>query len=267
MLLAAAIQMTSLDDKEANLRRALDRVDEAVLRGARLVALPENVLYMGPERLKSTTAESLDGPSLDRFAQKAREHRIHLLVGSILEEGAPGGRFYNTSVLFGPDGERKGIYRKIHLYDADIPDGVRYRESETVEPGNEVVAVSTELGVLGMSICYDLRFPELYRALADRGAQIVFVPAAFTLHTGKDHWEVLLRARAIENSCYVLAPAQFGRHSDKRVTFGNALLVDPWGTVIARAGEGEGMAVGPIQREFLDRVRNELPSLRHRRLR
>jgi len=266
MFLAAAIQMTTLDDKEANVRRALALVDEAAARHAQFVALPENVIYMGPEKDKAKTAEPLDGPTLARFSVKARERQIHLLAGSILESGAPGGRFYNTSALFGPDGSRLAVYRKIHLFDVDIPDGARYRESETIAPGTDAVVVDTPLAKIGLSICYDLRFPELYRQLSAKGAEVLCVPAAFTAHTGKDHWEVLLRARAIENTCFVVAPAQFGRHSEKRVTYGNALIADPWGTVIARASDGEGMALGPIDRTLLERVRREIPSLSHRRL-
>lgn len=266
MFLAAALQMTTLDDKEANVCKALSLVDEAAARGAQFVALPENVVYMGPEKDKGKTAEPLDGPTLVRFSDKAREKRIHLLAGSILESGAPGGRFYNTSALFGPDGKRLAVYRKIHLFDVDIPDGARYRESETIAPGTEAVVAETSLGKVGLSICYDLRFPELYRKLSSKGAEILCVPAAFTAHTGKDHWEVLLRARAIENTCFVVAPAQFGKHSEKRTTYGNALVADPWGTVIARASDGEGMAVGPIDPQVLQRVRREVPSLSHRRL-
>jgi predicted amidohydrolase len=266
VFLAAAVQMTSLADKEANLRRALELVDLAADRKAVFVGLPENVTYMGPERDKAKAAETLDGPTLQRFSAKAKERRVHLLAGSILESGAPGGRFYNTSVLFGPEGERLAVYRKIHLFDVSIPDGARYRESETIEPGREVVVAATPLAQVGLSVCYDLRFPELYRALAARGAELLCVPAAFTLHTGKDHWVPLLRARAIENTCFVLAPAQVGRHSEHRVTYGHALIADPWGTVLAMAGDGEGVAVAPIDLDVLARVRRELPSLQHRRL-
>lgn len=266
MFLAAALQMTSLADKEANLERALALVEQAARRGASFVALPENFLYMGPERDKARAAEALDGPSLTRMGQTAARLGIHLLAGSIAESGGPEGRLYNTSVLFGPDGGRLAVYRKIHLFDVDIPDGARYRESETIEPGGEPVAVRTALATVGLSICYDLRFPELYRALSRRGAELLCVPAAFTLHTGKDHWEVLLRARAIENLCYLVAPAQFGRHSERRVTYGRALVADPWGTVLATAGDGEGLAVAPVDLERLARVRRELPALSHRRL-
>jgi predicted amidohydrolase len=265
MFLAAAIQMTSLANKDENIAKALGLVDEAARRGARFVGLPETVAYMGPEKEKGKTAESLEGPTLRRFADKAREHKIHLLAGSLYESGAPGGRFYNTSVLFGPEGERLAVYRKMHLFDVDIADGARYRESETIEPGKELVVAPTPLGQFGLSICYDLRFPELYRALSARGAEILCVPAAFTLHTGRDHWEVLLRARAIENLCYVIAPAQYGQHSERRVTYGHALIADPWGLVIARASDAEGMAIAPVDERVIARARRELPSLRHRR--
>jgi deaminated glutathione amidase len=266
MFLAAAIQMTSLADPLANVSKALGLVDEAVRRGARFVGLPETVVYMGPEKDKGHSAEPLDGPTMRRFADKAREHHIHLLAGSFFETGGPGGRLYNTSILFDPSGARAAVYRKIHLFDVDIADGARYRESETIEPGREVAVAETALGKVGLTICYDLRFPELYRALSAKGAELVCVPAAFTLHTGRDHWEVLLRARAIENLCYVLAPAQYGQHTERRVTYGHALLVDPWGSVIARASDGEGMAIGPVDERVLARARRELPSLGHRRL-
>ena len=169
-------------------------------------------------------------------------------------------------MLYGPDGERVAVYRKMHLFDVDLPDGARYRESELVAPGPEPVVAETPFARVGMTVCYDLRFPELYRALAARGAEVLVVPAAFTLHTGKDHWEVLLRARAIENTSWLLAPAQVGRHSEKRTTYGNAMIVDPWGTVVARASDGPGLCLAELSPEVLARVRREIPSLGHRRL-
>ncbi|HZY02389.1 MAG TPA: carbon-nitrogen hydrolase family protein, partial [Anaeromyxobacteraceae bacterium] len=172
----------------------------------------------------------------------------------------------NTSVLLGDDGSVLASYRKIHLFDVAIPDGARYAESETVLPGDRPAVAATPLGRVGLTVCYDLRFPELYRKLAEQGAEIVTIPAAFTLYTGKDHWEVLVRARAVENLCYVLAPAQVGRHSANRVTFGNAMIVDPWGVVLARCPDGEGVCVAPFRRERLAQVRRELPALSHRRL-
>jgi predicted amidohydrolase len=266
MHLIAAAQMVSTADKAHNLEAATRLIQQAAGLGARLVGLPENFSWMGPEAERPSAAEPLDGPTLSRMAQLARELRLTLLAGSTLETGAPGGRLYNTSVLFGPQGERLAVYRKMHLFDVDVGDGATYHESAAVAPGTEVVAAQTEVGRLGLSVCYDLRFPELYRRLSKEGATLLAVPAAFTLMTGKDHWEVLLRARAIENQCYLFAPAQGGRHSDNRITYGHAMVVDPWGLVTARASEGEGLAVAPVNPELLARIRRNLPCLQHRRL-
>jgi predicted amidohydrolase len=177
-----------------------------------------------------------------------------------------GGRYHNTSVLFGPDGSPLAVYRKIHLFDVDVQDGARYHESEAIAPGDRTVVAETPLGKLGLSVCYDLRFPELYRALSRDGATVLFVPAAFTLMTGKDHWEVLLRARAIENQAFVIAPAQHGRHPENKQTFGQAMVVDAWGLVLARASEGVGLAMAPVDAERQADVRRRLPCLSHRRL-
>jgi deaminated glutathione amidase len=265
MLLAAA-QMASGANKAKNLDAAVRLVRRARALGAGFIGLPENVAWMGPEPERPAAAEPLDGPTLSTFGQLAAELSIHLLAGSVLESGAPGGRLWNTSVLFGPDGERKAVYRKIHLFDAEVGDGATYRESDAVAPGEAPVTAETPLGVVGLSICYDLRFPEMYRALSRAGAVLLTVPSAFTLLTGKDHWEVLLRARAIENQAYVLAPAQGGRHGDQRMTYGHALVVDPWGLVTALASEGEGLAVAEFDPGLVARVRHNLPALRHRRL-
>jgi len=262
----AAVQMASGADKAANLATAESLVREAAARGAALVGLPENVAWMGPEPERNAAAESLEGPTLLRFSALARSLGIHLLAGSVLETGAEGGRLYNTSVLFGPQGERLAVYRKMHLFDVEVGDGQTYRESAAVAPGKEVVTAETPLGRMGLSVCYDLRFPELYRALSAKGAVLLSVPSAFTLMTGKDHWEVLLRARAIENQSYVLAPAQGGRHPGERLTYGHALVVDPWGLVVACASEGEGLAMADMDLGLLERVRTRLPALRHRRL-
>ncbi|CAM3635124.1 carbon-nitrogen hydrolase family protein [Corallococcus sp. ZKHCc1 1396] len=266
MHLIAAAQMVSTADKGYNLDVAARLVRQAAGLGARLVGLPENFSWMGPEPERAGAAEALDGPTLSRMADLARETKLTLLSGSILEEGAPGGRLYNTSVLFAPDGARLAVYRKMHLFDVDVGDGATYQESAAVAPGTEVVAADTAVGRLGLSVCYDLRFPELYRRLSKDGATLLAVPAAFTMMTGKDHWEVLLRARAIENQAYVLAPAQGGRHSAQRLTYGHAMVVDPWGLVTARASEGEGLAVAPVDPELLARIRRNLPCLEHRRL-
>jgi deaminated glutathione amidase len=262
----AAVQMASGADKAANLATAERLVREAAARGASLVGLPENVAWMGPEAERNAAAEPLDGPTLARFSALARAESIHLLAGSVLETGAPGGLLYNTSVLFGPTGVRLAVYRKMHLFDVEVGDGQRYRESAAVAPGTDVVCTETPLGRIGLSVCYDLRFPELYRALSAQGAVLLIVPSAFTLMTGKDHWEVLLRARAIENEAYVLAPAQGGRHPGDRLTYGHALVVDPWGLVVACVSEGEGLAVADMDLGLVERIRARLPALRHRRL-
>jgi predicted amidohydrolase len=258
--------MTSSADKARNLEVATRLIQEAARLGASLVGVPENFSWMGPDGERPAAAESLEGPTLGRMSELARELKITLLAGSILEKGAPGGRLYNASALFGPDGKRLAVYRKIHLFDVDINDGARYRESEAVAPGTEAVLADTAVARVGMSVCYDLRFPELYRQLSKQGATLLTVPAAFTLMTGKDHWEVLLRARAIENLSYVMAPAQWGKHSEKRTTYGHAMVVDPWGLVVARASEGEGVAVGNYDPDLVARVRASLPALSHRRL-
>jgi predicted amidohydrolase len=264
--LAAAVQMTSGADKAQNLDTAVALVRRAARAGAAFVGLPENFAWMGPEPERDTAAESLGGPTLKRLADLARDAKVTLLAGSVLETGAPGGRLYNTSVLFGPDGARLGVYRKIHLFDVEVGDGQKYHESAAVAPGAELVVADAAIGKVGMSVCYDLRFPELYRELAKRGANVLTVPAAFTLATGKDHWEVLLRARAIENQSWVIAPAQWGKHPKDRLTYGHAMVVDPWGLVVARASDGEGLALGAVDHAITERIRASLPALQHRRL-
>ena len=266
MTLVAAVQMTSGADKAENLETARRLIRKAAQSGAKFVGLPENFAWMGPEPERRAAAEALDGPTLSQMGAMARETKITLLAGSVLEEGAPGDRLYNTSVVFGPDGSRLGVYRKIHLFDVEVGDGQTYRESAAVAPGTEVVVADTAVGKVGLSVCYDLRFPELYRKLSEKGATMLTVPAAFTLATGKDHWEVLLRARAIENQCYVLAPAQQGKHPKDRMTWGHAMLVDPWGLVTARCSEGEGIATGEVDLEYVAKVRRSLPALQHRRM-
>jgi predicted amidohydrolase len=268
MFLAAAIQMRSTSDEPANFAQARELVARAAAAGARLVATPENTNYLGPHEEKVRRAEPLDGPTVGRFAALAREHGIFLLLGSYNERAADARRCHNASVLFSPRGEILAVYRKIHLFDADVPGGVRFQESQTVVPGEEIVVAETPLGRLGLSICYDLRFGELYRALRRRGADCLLVPSAFTLTTGRDHWEPLLRARAIETQCYVLAPAQWGQHDDAglKESYGHALIVDPWGLVVATASDGPGFALAEIDLERVERVRRAIPVEEHRRL-
>jgi predicted amidohydrolase len=264
--LMGAVQMTSTADRARNVDTALRLVNEAADLGAKLVALPENFSFMGPEEGRLASAETLDGPTLAAVREVARRRGIFVVAGSIPETSARPRMTANTSAVIADDGSIVAVYRKIHLFDVNIPDGARYAESEVVVPGDQVVVAPTPLGRVGLTICYDLRFPELYRKLANLGAEVVTIPAAFTLFTGKDHWEVLVRARAIENLAYVIAPAQVGRHSANRQTFGNAMIVDPWGVVLARCPDGEGVCVAPFNRARLERVRQELPALKHRKL-
>jgi deaminated glutathione amidase len=264
--LAAAIQMTAGPDKAANLERAERLVRVGAARGANLVALPEVFNWRGKRNEQAAAAETLDGQSLTLMSRLARELRIHLVAGSITEQVAGESRCYNTSALLGPDGGRIAVYRKIHLFDVDLPGRVTVRESDSKLGGAQLVSAATPLGPIGLSICYDLRFPELYRRLTFAGAQVIAVPSAFTFPTGEAHWEPLLRARAIENQAYVIAPAQFGPNIYGYSDYGNSMIVDPWGRVIARAADQEGVVLAPIDLEYQDRVRRELPALQHARL-
>lgn len=264
---AAICQLRSTSDAEASLRAAEELIRAAAAAGAAFVGTPENTNFLGPHAEKVRRAEPLDGPTCARFAALARELGIHLLLGSFNERAGESGRCANTSVLFGPDGARLAVYRKLHLFDVDVPDGVSFRESDTVVPGNEVVVAATPLGRFGLSICYDLRFGELYRALVERGAEVLLVPSAFTAATGRPHWEVLLRARAIESQCFLIAPAQWGHHDDGglRESFGQAMIVDPWGEVLARVPDGVGFALAEIDLDRVARVRAAIPIAAHRR--
>jgi predicted amidohydrolase len=275
--LAAVVQLSSQDDVAENLARAEHWIDEASRAGANLVALPENFAFMGAEEVKLRIAESIPddlappyGPIVGRMAKAARKAGVFLVAGGLPEASDAPGRTFNTSLLFDPNGELLARYRKMHLFDVDLPDGTKLEESRATCAGSPLdVTVATAPGLppLGMTVCYDLRFPELYRALEERGARMVTVPAAFTLTTGKDHWHVLLRARAIENQLYVVAPAQTGKHPMGRQTYGKSLIADPWGDVVAQVREGEGVALAPIDLAYQARVRDALPSLRHKRIR
>ncbi|HEX3608381.1 MAG TPA: carbon-nitrogen hydrolase family protein [Solirubrobacterales bacterium] len=260
---AAVVQLNSTNDKERNLAAAERLVRAAAADGAELVALPEkwNLLAGGEELIAG--AEALDGPSLTAARAWAGELGIHLLAGSVSEHG-PEGRAFNTSVLIGPGGEDLAVYRKIHMFDVDV-DGVSYRESEHEAPGEEIVTASIGEAVLGLSVCYDLRFPELYRILAVRGARLLAVPSAFTSATGRDHWQVLLRARAIENQAFVIAPNQIGMASPHFNSWGHSAIVDPWGTVLASAPGEECFATAELDFAAQAEIRASLPSLANRR--
>jgi deaminated glutathione amidase len=266
----AVVQMNSTPDVEQNMLAAERLVRRAADAAAKLVVLPEAFAYLGPEAGQRAIAEPLPegGPLLARCQGWARSLAVELVLGGFWEKRSSDERVYNTSVHLGTDGRIKALYRKIHLFDVELADGTSLKESDKVAPGEEVVVTDAPFGKLGLSICYDVRFPELYRQLVDRGAVALTVPAAFTLHTGKDHWHVLLQARAIESQSYVLAAAQAGRCYGTRVSYGHALISDPWGCVIAQCGgEGEGIATAQIDTELVERIRAQLPSLRHRRLR
>jgi predicted amidohydrolase len=265
-VLAAVVQMTSTTDVERNLAAAEALVTRAAERGARLVALPENFAFLRSEGQPVPEPQALDGPWVSRMSAVAARLGITLLAGTIPEAVAGDPRVRNTSVLVGPDGRAIAAYRKIHLFDIDLPGMEHLKESRSVAPGEEIVVADTPVGRLGLSVCYDLRFPELYRELARRGARVLCVPAAFTERTGKAHWEVLLRARAIENLAYVLAPAQVGQHGGGRASHGQALIADPWGTLLAQVPDGEGVALAELDFERLERLRRELPALGHARL-
>lgn len=266
---AAVVQLNTQDNAPENLSRVRHWVGRAAAAGAELVALPENFAFMGEEATKRELAERVDGaspgPVLGALVETAAKHGVWIVGGGMPERSDDVARPFNTSVLVDPRGKVAATYRKVHLFDVSLPDGTTLRESAATSAGSEPVTADV-LGVrLGLSVCYDLRFPELYRLLVGQGARVVTVPAAFTLTTGKDHWHVLLRARAIENQVYVLAPAQHGKHPRGRQTYGKSMIVDPWGDVIAQCSEGEGFAAAELDVEYQDRVRSGLPALLHRK--
>ncbi|MEZ5075319.1 MAG: carbon-nitrogen hydrolase family protein [Solirubrobacterales bacterium] len=261
---AAAIQLNSSADVDRNLAVAERLVRAAAAAGAELVVLPEKWSALGPGEVLAELAEPLDGPIVSACRGWARELGITLVAGSVGERIAGSERIANTSLLIDPGGEIAAAYRKIHMFDVDVG-GVAYRESEHEQPGTEVVLGPAGDLDIGMSICYDLRFPELHRILALRGASVITVPSAFTAATGRDHWEVLLRARAIENQLFVVAADQFGEAPPRFSSWGHSMIVDPWGRVLAVLADGEGHAIAEIDLGEIDRVRSAVPSLRSRR--
>jgi predicted amidohydrolase len=261
---AAAVQLTSTADVDANLDQAERLVREAA-READLVALPENFACLRSESSRIRFRTDLDGDVVGRMAALAADLGRHLLLGSIPERIPGRTRIHNTSVLLGPTGRILAVYRKMHLFDIHVPGRVELRESSTVARGETPVVARTALGRLGLTVCYDLRFPELYRTLALAGAEVLFVPSAFTAYTGPHHWLPLLRARAIENQCWVVAPAQVGRHNPARQSHGETAIVDPWGKVAARKARGVGWVRAEIDLGRLREVRENLPCLKHAR--
>lgn len=276
---AAVAQLCSTDDFEANLATCERLAQQAADRGAKLIVLPECFAFLGRhERDKFKIAEALDaakpGRVLSTIQGIATKHKMWVVAGGIAETRpedlgvAEPKTAYNSCAVVSPEGKLVSVYRKIHLFDVDIPGGATLKESEATSPGREVLSVETAIGKVGLSICYDLRFPELYRQLTfDQGCKVIVVPAAFTAHTGAAHWHTLLRARAIENQCWVLAAGQTGRHNDKRASYGHSLIIDPWGQIRAEIEEGEGIASAPIDHEFTEQKRTQLPCLTHATLR
>jgi predicted amidohydrolase len=260
----ACVQLTSRDDKAANLETTEQLVARAASLGADVVVLPEKWNAIGDAELLHAAAESLeDGESVSAMAEWARSHGITLVGGSITERRPGREKLSNTSLVFDPSGDVVATYRKIHMFDVEVG-GLVYRESDAEEGGDEPVACTAEGWKLGLTICYDVRFPELYRILALEGAILATIPAHFTMHTGKDHWHLLLRARAVENGFYVAAPAQVGVTGIGRPSYGRSLIVDPWGTILAQAPDEETVVTAELDRARVDEVRSQIPSLANR---
>jgi nitrilase len=269
MIRAAAVQMTSVSDVQANLREAGRLLEKAARAGARLAVLPENFACMPANDAERLAAAEDDGkgPIQETLSELARRHRLWLVAGTVPIKARNAGKVRAACLLYDEHGTRVARYDKIHLFDVTLANGEVYQESRAFEAGDEVVVADTPFGKLGLSICYDLRFPELFRAMLVRGMTLCAVPAAFTAHTGQAHWEVLLRARAIENFVYVIAGAQWGAHANGRRTHGDAMIVNPWGEVLDRLPQDTGYAIAELDAEEQRRIRANLPAIEHRRLR
>ncbi|MBN2193249.1 MAG: carbon-nitrogen hydrolase family protein [Polyangiaceae bacterium] len=266
--LVAAVQLCSGDALEANLAAVAREVARATDLGARVVVLPENFAFFGASAERVRLAERVgdaNAPVQSALAALARRHGVALIAGGHPEVAPDPKRPFNTLLVVSAAGQVAARYRKRHLFDVELPDGATHHESASTTPGDAVVSVDLEGVRYGMSICYDLRFPEHYRALVDGGAEVLVVSAAFTHTTGKDHFMVLVRARAIENQCWVVTANQWGAHPGSRTTYGHSSIVDPWGTVVAEAGDGPGVICSTIDLDRLREVRRCLPALRHRR--
>ncbi|EOY18442.1 hypothetical protein QUC31_006495 [Theobroma cacao] len=265
----AAAQMTSVNDIASNFATCSRLVKEAVSAGAKMLCLPENFSYVGSKSGDSLLiAEPLDGPIMQKYCSLARESGIWLSLGGFQEKGHDDAHLRNTHVIIDDAGNIRSTYSKIHLFDVDVPGGAVYKESSFTEPGKDIAAVDSPIGRLGLTVCYDLRFPEIYQQLRfQHEAQVILVPAAFTTVTGQAHWEILLRARAIETQCYVIASAQAGKHSEKRESYGETLIIDPWGTVVGRLPDrvSTGITVADIDFSLIDSVRAKMPIAKHRK--
>ena len=264
---AAVIQMNSQTDLQANLNSAYQYIEESVEKGAKVVGLPENFAFLGGLSMRMKKADTIAKEVPKFLAETAKEFEVHIMGGSY-PVPADGGKVFNHSPFYTPDGKEVQSYNKIHLFDVDLDNDESYRESDYVQSGNPeaVIYESNQIGNWGLSVCYDLRFPELYRKLVAGGAEILSIPSAFTYTTGQDHWQPLLRARAIENMSYVFAPAQTGLHGKNRKTWGHAMIIDPWGHVISDVGQEPGIATAEINPKKVQQVRSQIPSLNHRRM-
>lgn len=261
----ALLQLDTQDDKANNLRRIGEMIDEAAAKKAQFVCMPEMANYIGIGDGPYQNAEDIPGgPTTDLFRNKAKQHSLWIHGGSIPERIPNEKRVFNTTIVVNPKGEIVAKYRKIHLYDINVKNGVSFMESDTIKAGDEIVNFDSEFGPMGLAICYDIRFPELFRLLTLRGAKLIFNPAEFNIYTGKDHWEPLLRARAIENVCYMVAPAQFGPKKTFH-TYGRSMVVDPWGNIIAQAGDRECVVMAEIDMNSVDQMRDQVPCLKNRR--
>ncbi len=265
-LCVAAVQMNSRSDKRVNLESAAALIEKAAVAGARLIVLPEMFSCYGRPEAIVAAAEPLPGPTSEFLAELAAKFQIVLVGGSVPERSSDSQRVFNTSLIFGPDGKLLGRYRKLHLFDVDLSDGTAYRESSWTVAGDQLSMIDTPCGRLGQTICYDIRFPEMYRVLAAQGAELLVVPSAFTAQTGGAHWEILVRARAIESQAYVIAANQCGQHTEQIATYGHSLIVDPWGTVLASTENEVGVCVTGIDVSRVAEIRARMPVLQHARL-
>ncbi len=265
--LVAALQITSTSNVEANFAEAEEQIELASRRGAELIGLPENFAFLGEDNEKLRLASELSIKCTNFLKTMSQRYQVFLLGGGYPVPAGDECHTLNRSALFGRDGQVLAQYDKIHLFDVDLPDGNLYKESSTILSGKDYPPVVDVPGLckVGLSICYDVRFPELYRYLSSNGAELIMIPAAFTAFTGKDHWQILLQARAIENTAYVVAPAQTGIHYGRRQSHGHAMVIDPWGTVLSDAGKTQGAAIAPADKERVKKIREQMPSLKHRK--
>lgn len=263
--IVGAVQMTSGPDKARNLATAVRLVEEAAARGAQLIALPELFNCLADSATIVSQAEPVPGPTSLAMSELAARLQVTLLAGSIAQRVEGSDKVFNASLLFSPKGEQLACYRKIHLFDIDLPGQITFQESGFMQAGDRLVVTETAIGRLGQATCYDLRFPELFRRLVDAGADVFCIPSAFTLPTGRDHWQPLLRARAIENQTYVIASNQYGRNGPGIVTYGRSAIIDPWGVPLAVAADGETVITAEIDLDHQAEIRERLPALRHRR--